>query len=210
MNRSVFARYGWVAVLIAVGALWLRVESGVLPGSASAAPNVLKAEDLPLQPTTMGVIDVAAAFKGCKKFSAMMATIKEEIDVFDKHVEESTQEIKDLDDKIAKAPPGSDEEKELRLRLEFETKALQDRVALKKAEFLQTEAETYYEIYEEMQIAVRAVARRRKIDIVLRYNAEPIKREDRNSVLQGINRAVIIFPETNDITGAVVALLNQS
>jgi Skp family chaperone for outer membrane proteins len=210
MNPSRFARYGWVLVLLALGALWLRVESGSLHHRATAAPRLPTAEELPLPPTTTAVIDVAVIFKGFRAFNEKMADIKQEIEDFDRHVKERTLELKELGDQLAKLKPGSAEEKDLRARAEFEAKALQDRVTAKKAELLQSEAETYYVCYEKLQVAVRTVARKRKIDIVIRFNSEEMKRDDRNSVLQGVNRAVIYYPETHDITSAVLATLNQS
>lgn len=210
MNRSVFARYGWVAVLIAVAALWLRVESGALQAPAAAAPSPPRAEDLPLPPTAMAVADVAAIFKGYRKFNEKMATIKEDIEDFDKQVRARTADLKELGDQLALLKPGSAEHKELEARIAFDSKALQDRVNAKKAELLQTEAEVYYECYLQVQAAVRSVARKRKIDIVLRFSSDDMKRDDRNSVLQGVNRAVIYYPETHDITTAVLSTLNPS
>jgi Skp family chaperone for outer membrane proteins len=196
--------------LLAVGALWLRVESGGLSAPAAAAPTVPKAEDLPLQPNTTAVVDIAAIFKGYRKFNEMMAEVKTEIEEFDKHVKERTAELKELGHQYSRLKEGSAEEKDLRARIEFGSKALQERVTAKKAELLQTEGEIYFDCYEHLETAVRTVARRRKIDIVLKINSGEMKRGDRNSILQGVNRPVIYYPETHDITTAVLATLNQS
>lgn len=210
MNRDAVARYGWLLVLLAMGALWLRVERGVLLAPAAAAPSGPKAEDLPLPPSTVAVIDVAVIFKGYRKFNEEMAEVKQDIEDFDKHVKERTGELKELGDQLSRLKPGTAEEKELRARAEFETKAVQDQVTVKKAELLQTEAEIYFRAYRQLEGAVRVVSRKRKIDFVLRFNSEEMKREDRNSVLQGVNRAVVSYPESHDITAAVLDTLNQS
>jgi hypothetical protein len=52
-------------------------------------------------------------------------------------------------------------------------------------------------------------ARQNNISLVLRFSSEPIEPDDRNSVLQGINRAVVYQNQLN-ITGHVLKEINST
>jgi Skp family chaperone for outer membrane proteins len=210
MNRTNWTKYGWVLLLLAVGALWLRIENQQIGSSAHAAPSDVAAADAPLAPSTMAVVDVAVIFKGYNHFNSQMKRIKEDIEVFDSFVKRETQELKDLGELMKMQQPGSDDYKRLEAQATAKTTDLQNRVGLKKADLLKDEAEVYYDSYQKLQAAVKIVARKRKIGFVLRFNSDEMKRDDRNSVLQGVNRAVITYPTDNDITAAVLTELNRS
>lgn len=208
MNRV--SRYGWVLVLIALVALWMRVESQPQGSVVHAAPAAVAPEDLPLPPTTMAVVDVAAIFKGYRAFNDEMAKIKVDIENFDQFVKQETAILKVLSDQLAVLKPDAADYKQLQTEAATKTADLQARVATKKTQLLQTEAETYYDSYKKVEAAVRVIARKRKIGFVLRFNSDDMKRDDRNSVLQGVNRAVITYPTDNDITSQVLAELNRT
>ncbi len=209
MNRLNWSKYGWVLVLLALGGLWLRIENQQLGSSALAAPS--EAADAPFPPTSVAVLDVGAIFKGYKQFNDDMAKIKEDIEAFDQFVKRETQVLKAMGDQLAVLKPGSPEHKAVQDDAAAKTGELQARVGTKKTQLLQTEGETYYDAYRKMEAAVKIVARKKKIGFVFRLaSSDDMKREDRNSVLQGVNRALIAYPTENDITAAVLEELNRS
>lgn len=210
MHRTNWTKYGWVLVLLAVGALWLRVENQQLGATAHAAPSDVAAADAPLTPSTMAVVDVAVIFKRYRTFNNEMAKIKEDIESFDQYVKREVQVLKVMGDQLALLKPGSDEHKRLEDEAAAKTGDLQAQVTTKKAQLLQTEAETYFDAYEKLETAVKIVSRKKKIGFVFRFSSDEMKRDDRNSVLQGVNRAVITYPADNDITAAVLEELNRT
>lgn len=210
MNHTNWTKYGWVLVLLAVGALWLRIENQQFGSSAQAAPSDVAAADAPLAPSTMAVVDVAVIFKRYRAFNTEMAKIKEDIEAFDQYVKREVQVLKVMGDELALLKPGSAEHKRLEDEAATKTSDLQAQVTTKKAQLLQTEAETYFDAYEKLQNAVKIVSRKKKIGFVFRFSSDEMKREDRNSVLQGVNRAVITYPADNDITAAVLEELNRT
>ncbi len=75
----------------------------------------------------------------------------------------------------------------------------------KKKEFLDREAKIYYGVYQEIVNEVEAFANENGIAIVIRFNSEEIT-QDRNAVLEGINRAVVYQSKSN-ITNAIIERL---
>ena len=64
---------------------------------------------------------------------------------------------------------------------------MQVKMAQKRQEFLEKEARIYYEAYSKVYDEVAKLAARNDIRLVLRFNSEEMKQDDRNSVLQGVN-----------------------
>jgi Skp family chaperone for outer membrane proteins len=120
------------------------------------------------------------------------------------------QSLKELSERMNLAKPGSEEYRELEGRHKQRAADLQVDVELKKRELTDLESKVYFDHYEKLQVVVNSVAAQRKIDFVFRFNSEEMKRDNRESILQGVNRALIFYPRTHDITPTVIAALNQS
>jgi hypothetical protein len=85
---------------------------------------------------------------------------------------------------------------------------LQVKIGLERKNFLEREARVYYHIYKEIESSVTTFATRANIGLVLRFNSEDMKEDDRASVLQGVNRAVV-FHQGLDITKWIIEDLNR-
>ena len=70
---------------------------------------------------------------------------------------------------------------------------MQVETQLKKKEFLEDEARVYFETYGRVEQVIRAYASRNGIGLVLRFSREKMNENDRNSVLAGVNRAVVFL-----------------
>ena len=93
-------------------------------------------------------------------------------------------------------------------RLAKESADLQVEIGLKKKEVMEREAMVYYKAYTEIENHVRAIGQQRNIGLVLRYNGNKIDQNDRNSVLQGVNRS-IVYQNQLDITQLVLNSINS-
>ena len=105
--------------------------------------------------------------------------------------------------------PGSPEYERMERALADKAAKLQVDTQLKKKEFLQRESKVYYEVYQEVSNAVREFAEMKGIDLVLRYNGAEMKPDDRASVLQGVNRAMV-YQRNLDITREILDRLNRA
>jgi Skp family chaperone for outer membrane proteins len=157
--------------------------------------------------TNVVVIDVAFIYKNHNRFNATMLDIKTDIEKFEAYVRKKQGDFKPLGEALGTYNPGSTEYKQKEEELARLQSDLQVEVGLKRKEFLQQEARVYYRVYREIETEVRNFSERNGIHLVLRYNRDEMKEEDRASVLQGVNRA-IVWQQGRDITELVLKALN--
>ncbi|WP_254513723.1 OmpH family outer membrane protein [Anatilimnocola floriformis] len=212
MNRY-SSRYGWMLVLLALGGLWLRIESQGQQRLAFAAPTQPNAnESAPLPAATIAVVDIAATFKRFRTFNDEMDKLRQKIEDFDRLVKrdvEALNKLTELAERLRQKELGSEEHKQRLAEYDTKSKEVQARVALQKADLLAVEGQVYYDAYRKVEAATKVVARQRKVNLVVRFNSDDMKREDRNSVLQGVNRPVVFHTPELDITEDIIAHLNQ-
>lgn len=157
--------------------------------------------------TSVVVIDVAFVFKNHVRFNARMNEIKRDIEQYDAFVREETQKLTKKKEQLVQYNATSVEYKKLEEDMARMQSDLQIKVQLKRKEFLETEAKLYFDTYREIEQTVAVFAQRNRISLVLRFNGDEMKSDDRASVLQGVNRAVV-YQQGLDITEHVLGLLN--
>jgi outer membrane protein len=157
--------------------------------------------------TSVVVIDVAFIYKNHNRFNATMLDIKTDIEKFEAYVRKKQTDFKSLGEALGTYNAGSQEYKQKEEELARLQSDLQVEVGLKRKEFLQQEARVYFRVYKEIEQEVRTFAERNGINLVLRYNRDEMKEDDRASVLQGVNRAVV-YQQGRDITELILKSLN--
>lgn len=158
--------------------------------------------------TSVVVIDVAFIYKNHNRFNATMLDIKNDIEQFEAYVRKKQGEFKTLGEALGTYNAGSQEYKQKEEELARLQSDLQVEVGLKRKEFLQQEARVYFRVYKEIEAEVKNFAERNGIHLVLRFNkVDDMKEDDRPSVLQGVNRAVV-YQQSRDITDIVLGKLN--
>lgn len=203
-------------MLCLVPAISAQVPGGVAPGGVGRPAGGGPAAAAPAGPpaaaqatTTIAVIDIAKIFKGHHRFNQMMGDIKKDIEEFDGIVKAETGRLKSMGEALQQYKTGSLEYKTKEEELARLSSDLQVKVGLKKKELLEQEARVYYSVYRELENTVARFAQANRITMVLRFNSEDMKEEDRNSVLQGVNRAVVYYHPNLDVTNYVLFELNK-
>ncbi|ADB17855.1 outer membrane chaperone Skp (OmpH) [Pirellula staleyi DSM 6068] len=197
-----------VAGLVAILGLTQQANAqGVAPGAPAARPAAAPAAAA--SGTNVAVIDVAHIFKNHTRFNGMMMDIKKDIEDFEAIVRNEQKKFNAMREELVQFKPSSIEYKQKEEELARVQADLQVKVGIKRKEFLEQEAAVYYRVYREVEQAVGVFAQRNRIGLVLRYNGDDIKQEDRASVLQGVNRAVV-YQMNLDITEFVLQMLNAN
>jgi Skp family chaperone for outer membrane proteins len=178
-------------------------QAGPPPGGAArpAAPAAAPAG------TSVVVIDVAFIYKNHNRFNATMLDIKTDIEKFEAYVRKKQTDLKSLQEALGQYNAGSPEYKQKEEELARLGSDLQVEMGLKRKEFLQQEARVYFRVYKEIEQEVRTFSERNGINLVLRYNRDEMKEDDRQSVLAGVNRAVV-YQQGRDITELILGKLN--
>jgi Skp family chaperone for outer membrane proteins len=158
--------------------------------------------------TNVAVIDVALIFKHHDRFNGQMADIKRDIEQFEAYVRDQQKTMKAKAEELPNYNATSPEYKSREADLARQQSELQVKIGLERKNFLEREARVYYHIYKEIEKSVATFATRAPIGLVLRFNSDDMKEDDRASVLQGVNRAVV-FHAGLDITPYIIADLNR-
>jgi Skp family chaperone for outer membrane proteins len=155
--------------------------------------------------TRVVVIDISKVFDSHARFKQNMEAMKQEVQAFEATLRKRGEEIQTIQNEMKQFQPGSAEYKQreeqiMKIQADGQIAATQ-----KKKEFLDREAQVYFGVYQEIVNEVEAFANENGIAIVIRFNSEEIK-QDRNAVLEGINRAVVYQSKSN-ITNAIIERL---
>jgi Skp family chaperone for outer membrane proteins len=157
--------------------------------------------------TSVAVIDVAYIFKNHARFNADMNQMKRDIEAFDAHMQEESKKLQKKQEELAQFAPSSANFKKADEELAKMKSDFQIAVQSKKRDFLEAEARVYYNVYKEVEEAVIVFAQRHGIRLVLRFTGDDMKADDRNSILQGVNKPVL-YQDHLDITMDILNKLN--
>lgn len=177
------------------------------PGGAAAAPAAAPARQSPF-PGGIALIDVSVIFDKHNRFQAQMEAMKNEVKAFEVVLRQKQEAINAEAEKAKQFQPGSPQYKEIEERVARMTNDLKLETGFKRKEFLEREAEAYFQVYREIESVVGQYATRYGLSLVLRYGSQEINSKDRESVLRGINRPVVFRQPYLDITGPILAQLN--
>jgi Skp family chaperone for outer membrane proteins len=187
-------------------ALWggcILVVSGTIgraqqPGATSTAPATLVA-----------VVDIAKVFEAHPTFKSQLESLQQQAKNADLELESQKKDLSQQSQQLAQLNPGSSDYRQLETNLARYSADVQVHVRQVKKELLLKEARQYYTSFSEIQQAVERVAKKHGISLVLRFDSREMDPTDPQSVMQGMNRAVLL-QRNLDITGLVIEELRLS
>lgn len=204
---NVKCSFAW-AVLAAGTLQFLSATAPLLAQAPATGRAVMPVAQRP-SGTNVAVIDISLVFEKYPKFQAQMQALKGEVETFEKSLRDEQAKMAKLRDDLQGYQPGSPQYKAKEEEMAKMGSSVQVDMALRRKEFLEKEARVYFDAYNEVYAVVAELADRHDIKLVLRFNSEEMKPEDRSSVLQGVNRAVV-FQRNLNITGLVIKELGGS
>lgn len=160
------------------------------------------------QGTNVAVIDISLVFKNHQRFRAEMDLIKENIKQFEAEIRMLRKKLSEAAERLKQFKPDSVDHRNLEAQLAKDTSDLNVKITLKRKEFLEREARTYYNTYLELQRHITFFSQVNRIGLVLRFNSAEIDPQKRDSVLAGVNRAVV-YQNQLDITSQILARINR-
>ena len=153
------------------------------------------------------MIDVSKIFKEHTRFKKMLDDMKRDVQAAENELKADRDKVKAEIEKLKQYAQGSPTYKQQEERVATMQSQLQVKVNLQKRDFMEKEAKIYYQVYQEVQREVAYFAQRHGISLVLRFNGNAIDQNDRQSVLAGVNKAVV-FQNNIDITYDILDRLN--
>jgi Skp family chaperone for outer membrane proteins len=184
--------------------------AGALPGG----PNRMA-------PTQIGVngiavVDIAYIFKKHNRFDQEMKALKGRVEAAETDLKRMGDEIKKKQDQLKAYDqqktfaPGSPEYKRLEEQILKDTGDFNLKRSLQGKEFMEQEGKLYFKVSLEIDDAVKLIATRNNIALVLKFNGDDVDANDRNDILRNINKPIVYFDKNMDITPFVLQELNRS
>jgi Skp family chaperone for outer membrane proteins len=188
MSRNI----GWAlscgCILIAAGT----VGRAQTPGATSTAPSTLVA-----------VVDIARVFESHPTFKTSLELLQQQAKTVDLDLEGKKKSLTQRGQHLADLDPGSPDYCQLESELARQTADLQVQARQVKKNLLQREALQYHTSYNEILKSIERIAQQHGIGLVLRFDGRTMDPEDPQSVMQGMNRAVVL-QRNLDITDMVI------
>jgi len=154
----------------------------------------------------VAILDVAKVFKENASFDAKVKAIKAEADQLKLQITAEQDRIKAEVMKLRGMEAGP-KRNQMEADLEQQHTRLRTTTRQSESELLNREARVYFDTYREMQEVVEAAAKEYGLSLVLRFDSESIDPNNRNEVIQGVNRAVV-FHRQLDLTSLISKQLN--
>jgi len=152
--------------------------------------------------------DISVIFRNYTLFKAKMDDIKRDAQAAEKSLAGRRAEIAAKAKKLETYRTSSPEYK----RLEEELATLQSQwtldAKLTQKHFMEQEAKTYYDVYQQVRYEVERFARQYGYSLVLRYSSKKIDPGNRQEVLAGVYKPVV-FHNNLDITYSILDRMNQ-
>jgi Skp family chaperone for outer membrane proteins len=176
------------------------------PGGAVARPVAAGA---PIGINGMAVVDVAYIFKNHTRFKQQMDGMKAKVDAAENDVKQVQTEMKAMVEQMKAFSPGTPDYKRVEADLLKKQGELQVRVNLQKKDFMEQEGKIYYNISLEVEDAVKRLATKNNIALVLRFNGDQVDAANRDDILRNINKPIVFYDPRMDITPYILQDLNR-
>jgi Skp family chaperone for outer membrane proteins len=196
------------ATLVALATLVCLSTGYAQEGARTAVGTVPKAAAPSPSGTNVAVIDIAYIFKNHVRFNAQMKQLETEAQEFQGWMQEKEKSLQAMKEALKNFKPGSPDFQAAEEKLANDGTQYQLEVRRRQQEVFQKEAGIYYDSYAELEKTIALFAQRNKIGIVLKFNRDPIKRDDRNSVMQGLARPVV-YHYGLDISNYILTDVNK-
>lgn len=155
------------------------------------------------------MIDIGEVFKQHTQFNNQLASLKDEMKNLESYYQGEQRRIAQKRDQLSQYAAGSPEYKKHEEEAARMVSDLQVEMALKQKNIAEQEAKVYFNTYQEITKHVEEFADKYGISLVLRHNNIQMDPQKRETVLQGVNRA-IVFQRKLDITQEIASRVNTA
>lgn len=161
--------------------------------------------------TNIALLDVSYIFKNHPRFKSMMEEMKSDVERAETAVNGERDKLRKLVEQLDTLRKGTQDYKNMEEEIARREAELSVKVSMQRKEFLTSEAKIYNTVYQEIEQEVGYYCSSRGIDIVLRFNGDPVDVNKPDSVLSYINKPVVFYSKSLDITPNILdAMVKRS
>jgi Skp family chaperone for outer membrane proteins len=159
--------------------------------------------------TDIALIDISVIFKKHDLFKQRMKDLQGDMERAEVTMKNEADSLRGLREKLNNYRAGTPDYNDLEAKIAKESADLNVRYQLQKKEFAKIEAKIYYSVYQEIQQEVNGYAQANGIAAVLKFSSEPCDPEKPDEVLRDLNKPVIWWSRSLDITDVILESLNR-
>ena len=159
--------------------------------------------------TAIAVLDVTNVFENNIRFKQAMADIKSDIKNYEAEVVNRRKQLEKKRELAGTYNADSQQFRDLEKQYAKMMADLQIDMQLRKKEFMVREAKIYFQAYEELERFVGDFSARRRIGLVIKFHGGKINVKSPQSVVNGVQRPVVFFEPTLDITQPILEMVNH-
>ncbi|WP_437187245.1 OmpH family outer membrane protein [Planctomicrobium sp. SH668] len=162
-------------------------------------------------PARVGLIDMAYLFKNSEKFVALTQALEKEIEATDEQAKTLADQVRNIQAQLASnvLQPGSPEAEQLEADLFRSNAELETFKQQAQQGFIRKEAEIYKTIYLESENAVKMYSKHYGYTLVIRFDQNEVEQaQNPQQVINAMNRQVVHFRPTDDMTKPILNYLN--
>lgn len=159
-------------------------------------------------PSEVVLVDLTYVFKHHVGMSSAKKSLEEQLRLAQTDMEIRRQQVLDMSRQLQGVPKGSPEFAELENRLRDSQFEMQRDFDAKKREFLKKETQMLYATLKEVQDEVAGYCRQSGAKVALQFDGDPITAGDHNQILKDLNRPVLYWDKSVDITPIILNQIN--
>lgn len=157
----------------------------------------------------VGLIDMGHIFNEYSKLKVLKEEYTLDMQESETRAKGMVKKIQDLQAELKELKEGSPEytereQKFAKLTSEFDTFR-----KVTQKDLVRKEAKMFHTVYLEVQDNVERLCKHHGYTLVLRFNKDDLNTNDPQKLIQGLNRQVVYHRNRDDMTAAVLKMLNQ-
>lgn len=190
---------------------WAQGQAPIRPAPVGGVAPIRPAAPVASAPagagTSVAVIDLQEVFDRHLRFKAAMDNINKDTEQLNAQFRNEQKELQKMMEKLKDLKPGSPEYKRQEEATAQYESNLRVQAQLQRKEVAERQAKQLYQTYEEVLGAVQSFADRNGIALVIQFSADEIEQSNPQSIMRGVNRAVV-YQRNLNITEFVIEILN--
>jgi Skp family chaperone for outer membrane proteins len=156
----------------------------------------------------IAVVDISYIFKSYPGFTEQIEKLKKDMEAADGTLKADRDRLVRMEEQRNTLKPGTDQFKQLDEQLAHQKAEFSIKQGTVRRDFLEREAQVYYQTYTQVSEAVKTYAQQNNIGMVLRFNGDQVDPQQREDVMRLIMQP-IVHQNHIDITPDVIAVLTR-
>jgi Skp family chaperone for outer membrane proteins len=157
----------------------------------------------------VAILDLTYIFKNHLRFQQMSDGMRRDVDAAENALKTDRDGYRKMTEQLETYRKGTPEYRAMEEELAKKAAELNLRVSIQKKDFLEQEAKIYYNVYQEIVEHVKYYSEQHGIALVLRFNGDPVDRNDPQEVLKELNKSVLYYNRAIDITPIILEEINR-